>query len=338
MSDPPPAASRVQSPADLPAATSVHAPSDAPGRSSLSAAASTLGPTTASKQPNRPRRPRRPRHWWPVVVIVGAAIWAYQGTLRGLGGSRPAAASLLREAWPPYGLNWNPTAAERVFLSNVLDGLVETVQIAVLATLIGFALSLPLAILATRTLLPLWVVAPARLLASAIRVLPSILWAIVMVMVLGFGPVAGVAAMSLYTMGYLAKLQYEAFEGIPRDAMDAVRAMGANRLQVAREAVLPEAGNALRSQALFMFEYNVRSSTIVGIVGAGGVGQLLSLYLKFFQYGRVFTILLLMFLLVVVIDAASLLVRRRFLELEGPRGRWRDLLGLRASARGQNPK
>lgn len=270
--------------------------------------------------------PRRaPRGLW-VVVLALLALWAWTGLELGAGRLARAGAALHTfggEFWPPDFAVWQ----------DAMGGLVETVQIAVLGTILGFVLSLPVGLLASTTLFPRSIALPARFLATATRIPPSILWAIFFVLVFGLGPLAGVAAIGLYSMGFLAKLQYEAFEGVPRDSLDALRAMGARRTQVAWHAAVPEAANALRSQALFMFEYNVRASTVVGLVGAGGIGQLLRIQLQFFQYDRVLATLLLVFAAVLAIDLVSLAIRRRFMEspLDGTRPRWRDaFLGARA--------
>lgn len=207
-------------------------------------------------------------------------------------------------------------------------GLVETIEIAFLATLIGLALSLPLAVLSAHNLAPMWITAPTRTILAAIRVLPSLLWAILFVIIVGFGPLAGVLAMGLYSVGYLSKLQYEAIEGLPAITLDTADAMGLPKWQKIRYIVLPEAANALLSQALFMFEYNVRASTIIGIVGAGGIGHSLTLYLGVHQYDRVLTLLIMVFFAVLVIDVVSLRVRARFMEDSGTarRPRWRNIL------------
>lgn len=209
-------------------------------------------------------------------------------------------------------------------LPALMTGFVETIQIAILATLLGFALALPLGILSSRNMFPraAWV---PRFIATSIRVMPSILWAIFAVILLGFGPLAGVVAMSLYTAGYLAKLQYEVFEGLPRDPFDAVRATGANRFQQTMHVTLPEAGNSLRSQLLFMFEYNIRSSTVIGLVGAGGIGQLLGTYMQFYDYDRIMTLLLVLFVIVLALDGISIALRRGFTELPD-RPRMRDVI------------
>lgn len=209
-----------------------------------------------------------------------------------------------------------------------LDALFETVLIAYLATIIGLILALPLAVMAARNLFPTSVGAPIRLLLAAIRVMPSVLWALVIVIMIGVGPLAGVVAMSLYTLGFVGKLQYEAIEGLPAIGLDTATAMGMSPWQRIRFVVLPESANALLSQALFMFEYNVRATSIIGIVGAGGIGQLINIYLAHGDYDRVLTLLIMIFVAVVLIDAVSAWVRRRFMEPgSGMRkARWRDLL------------
>ncbi len=199
-------------------------------------------------------------------------------------------------------------------LSLAMTGMWETLQIAYLGTIFGVTLSLPISLVATRTLFPWYVSAPARWLLAATRVLPSLLWAILFVILVGLGPLAGVLAITLYTVGFVGKLEYEAFEGLARGPQDAVSTLGASRLQVLRHVVLPEAANALVSQSLFMFEYNVRHSSIIGIVGAGGIGFYLSGYLKFFEYDKVLVLLGVIFVVVLLIDALSHLLRSRYLD------------------------
>lgn len=262
----------------------------------------------------------RTRTWAPVVALAVLSIWAWFGLgadLSRIDRAPSALAELLRRSFPPDWSNFRLLA----------DALVETLQIAILATLFGTLLALPLGIVAARNLFPVWLATPIRSIASGVRVLPSILWAIIAVLVFGPGPLAGVVAMTFYTVGYLAKLQSEAFEGIPRDALDAVRAMGLGRATVAWHVALPEAANALRSQVLFMFEYNVRNSSVVGIVGGGGLGVLLWNAFQFFDYDRLTAILILLFGTVVVIDALSYSIRRRFIEMDrAPRAKWRNVL------------
>ncbi len=259
------------------------------------------------------------RRWLAPVALVALFVWAWIGLdidLSRLGRAASALADIADEFWPPDFSQFGP----------IWQALIETIQIAVLATGIGVLFSLPLGLVSARNLFPRAVTAPARWAASAVRVLPSILWAVLAVIVFGPGPLAGVVAMSFYTIGYLAKLHSEAFEGIPRDAVDAVRSMGHGRPTVAWHVALPEAANALRSQVLFMLEYNIRSSSVIGFVGAGGLGQLVNTYLQFYDYARVNAVLITLFVTVLVIDALSYAIRKRFIELENtPRPRWRNI-------------
>ena len=252
------------------------------------------------------------------VAIV--AIWAWMGLgvdLSRIGRAPAALAWLIGEGFPP-----DFSRFEIIWVA-----LVETFQMSILATLFGTFIAIPFGILAARNLFPPRLATAVRTLANAIRVLPSILWGLVAVLVVGPGPLAGVLAMTFYTVGYLAKLQSEAFEGLPRDALDAVRAMGLGRGTVAWHVAIPEAANALRSQILFMLEYNFRNSSVVGLVGAGGIGILIGNAVQFYRYDRLAAVFIVMFAAVAVLDGVSYLARRRFVELEdAPRLRWRDVL------------
>lgn len=206
-----------------------------------------------------------------------------------------------------------PPVADGDLLATLGRALWETVQMAWAGTLIGAALALPLAGLAAGNLAPWWVSRPVRAILAGVRTIPSLLWAVFMVVIVGLGPLAGILALAAYTTGYLGKLFYEALEAVDAETLDAARATGASALQVARHAALPDAGNALLSQSIFAFEYNVRASSILGLVGAGGIGFYLLRFIELFEYQQLATALVLLFLLVIVVDAASRLVRRRFL-------------------------
>ena len=139
--------------------------------------------------------------------------------------------------------------------------------------------------------------------------------------------------MTMYTVGYLGKLQYEALEGVSKEPLEVARAMGLPRWQVARFFAIPEASNALISQALFMFEYNVRHGSVIGLVGAGGIGWYMNHYLTPFQlYDKVLALIIVMFIVVVIFDQISLWVRRGIIDETSnlQRPRWRDVLISRA--------
>lgn len=222
--------------------------------------------------------------------------------------------------WPP---NWKVLEAQsypvcernwEILCSTGYIGIMETLKIAFVATGFGFVLSLPIAVLASRNLYRDEIAIPFRLLLSAMRTLPSIIWAILFVIIIGFGPIAGVLAMTFYTIGYLGKLQYEAIEGLSKEPLEAARAMGLNNSEIALRVIIPECANNLISQILFMFEYNVRHGSVIGIVGAGGIGYYISTYLKFLQYDKVIALLIILFIVVVIIDLLSIKARSYFID------------------------
>jgi len=217
--------------------------------------------------------------------------------------------------WPP---NWSVLEAQsypvcekdiEFFCSVGYLGMVETIKIAFVSTILGFIGALCLSSFAARNLMPMYIAFPFRFILAATRSLPSLIWAILFVIVIGLGPLAGVLAMTFYTIGYLGKLQYEAFEGMPSDALEVSKAMGLSHTTTFTSVVIPETGNHLLSQLMFMFEYNVRHGTVIGIVGAGGIGYYINLYMRFLQYDKVLALLIIIFVVVVVIDLMSLMVR-----------------------------
>ena len=217
--------------------------------------------------------------------------------------------------WPP---NWSVLEAQsypvcekdiEFFCSVGYLGMVETIKIAFVSTILGFIGALCLSSFAARNLMPMYIALPFRFILAATRSLPSLIWAILFVIVIGFGPLAGVLAMTFYTIGYLGKLQYETFEGMPSDALEVSKAMGLSHTTTFTSVVIPETGNHLLSQLMFMFEYNVRHGTVIGIVGAGGIGYYINTYMKFLQYDKVLALLIIIFVVVIVIDLMSLMVR-----------------------------
>jgi len=247
-----------------------------------------------------------PRFGWTtllVALLALAAVSRLDLDITQFGQGLENLRRLWADAFPP----------QTGLLTTALTALVETLAMAFLATLAGFVLALPCGIAGARTLAPRWIAIPIRVLLGGIRTMPSLLWAMLFVILVGFGPLAGVLAMTMYTMGHLAKLQYEALEGLPPEPFEAVRATGAGPFRLARFVALPEGSNLLLSQALYIFEYNVRASSIVGFVGAGGIGFYISRYLDMLQYDGVVTLLLDVFATVLLIDFISLQIRARFL-------------------------
>tara|TARA_B100000575_G_scaffold19603_1_gene13510 strand:- start:2125 stop:3045 length:921 start_codon:yes stop_codon:yes gene_type:complete len=195
------------------------------------------------------------------------------------------------------------------FCSKAYTGMLETLKMAFVATIFGFIGAITLSSFAAKNLVPNYVLVPTRLFMSMTRSLPSIIWAIIFVIVVGIGPLAGVLAMIIYTIGYLGKLQYEEIEGINREPLEAARAMGLSHSEIVSKVVLPESGNTFLSQLLFMFEYNVRHGTVLGLVGAGGIGLHIDRAMELNLYNHVMTYLIVIFVVIVVIDFLSLFIR-----------------------------
>ena len=222
--------------------------------------------------------------------------------------------------WPP---DWSvlepqvyPVCTARAPLeftcSTAWIGVIETLKIAFVSTVFGMILSLPLSLSAARNLSPKWLSYISRFIISGFRSLPSLIWAIFFVILIGLGPLAGVLAMSVYTVGYLGKLQYESIEGLNRTPLEAAEAMGLSKMETALSVVIPESANDMISHAIFMFEYNFRSGTIIGIVGAGGIGYYIDLYLRFLQYDKVVAYLIIIYIVVLLIDFVSIYARSFF--------------------------
>lgn len=198
-------------------------------------------------------------------------------------------------------------------LPTLGEAMLETLEIAFAGTAIGFAIALPLALLASPVLFGPSVTGPVKLVLAMVRTVPSLFWGIVFVVAVGLGPAAGALGIALYSLGFLGKLLYETFDGVDPEVVEALRGVGASRAQLARYALLPEAANGIIAQLLFMFEYNVRASSIMGFVGAGGIGFYLLGYIQLLRYDLLLTALLLTLAVVILIDRLSALLRRMFL-------------------------
>jgi ABC-type phosphate/phosphonate transport system, permease component len=198
-------------------------------------------------------------------------------------------------------------------MPTLVLSMLETVMIAFAGTTIAVAFSVPLALLSTRSLFGPQVTVPLRFLLSAIRTVPAIIWALIFVVTVGFGPLAGVLGTAMYSTGYLSKLLYEAFDAVDREVLEVARVMRVGKLAEMRYVVIPEAANYILSQSLFMFEYNVRASAILGLVGAGGIGFYILSYIQDLDYRSLNTALLVLLAFVLGIDFVSSRVRRRFL-------------------------
>lgn len=199
------------------------------------------------------------------------------------------------------------------YVPTALLAMLETLQMAFIGTVIGVVIGLPFSMLAARNLNSKFIYAPIRILLAIIRTFPSILWAMLFVIVVGLGPFAGVLAIILYTIGFVTKLQFESIETIDSDPMDAVGSIGVSKFQLIRYVVIPEAASHLLGQMLYMFDYNVRQSTILGIVGAGGIGFFIIQYIRFFEYGKAAVYLFVVLIVVLGIEWISVKIRDKYI-------------------------
>ena len=205
------------------------------------------------------------------------------------------------------------TEIEPKLFETALWAMFETIQMAFIGTIVGVTIAIPLSMLAARNLNKKWVYAPIRAILAAIRTFPSILWAILFVIMVGLGTFAGVLAIIMYTIGFIAKLQYESIETVDADPMDAVSSIGVSKWQLIRYVVLPESAPHLLSQILYMFDYNVRQTSILGLVGAGGIGFYIINYIKFFEYGKAAVFMLVVLAAVLIIDWISVKIRDKYI-------------------------
>ncbi|MGE4237699.1 phosphonate ABC transporter, permease protein PhnE [Hydrogenophaga sp.] len=189
-----------------------------------------------------------------------------------------------------------------------------TFQIATLGSLLGALLALPLGLLSARNLgAPRWLAWASKGLLDVLRAIHTLVFGLVLVGIVGLGPTAGILAIALHSMGTYGKLYAESVESLDMGAIHAVQATGASRTQVFFNAVWPAVLPQFVSNHLYIWEFNIRDSTILGLIGAGGLGLLISEAVSLFQWSRLATILLVVIALVVAFDSLSRRIRQALL-------------------------
>jgi phosphonate transport system permease protein len=188
-----------------------------------------------------------------------------------------------------------------------------TIQIALWGTTLAVVLAVPFGLACSRNLAPMWLQQPMRLLMNLLRSVPDLVIGTLFIVAVGLGPFAGVMALALNTGGVLAKLFSEAVEAIDKGPIEGVRATGATPLQEVVWGVIPQVAPLWTSYALYRFESNSRSATVLGLIGAGGIGQLLFDSLNGFDYAAVSAIAIVIVAAVSLIDLLSQAMRSRLL-------------------------
>ncbi|AHY46301.1 PhnE: phosphonate ABC transporter, permease protein PhnE [Rubrobacter radiotolerans] len=262
-----------------------------------------------------------PRFSWgvslAVLVVLGLGGWSAHGVGFDL-------AKLLTGAVPVerFVSQMFPPDLSGATLRATGTGLVETFQMSFLGALVGAALALPLAALGTRGVREVGTSRAGRLARSVpyhaarsvlnvFRSVPDILWALVFVVALGLGPFPGTLALAVHSAGVLGKLYSETLEAVPARPAEALAASGAGGFQIFLFARLPQAAAGFASLSLYQWECNIRSATILGFVGAGGIGQQILIAMNLFDYSRVATLVGATVLVVLAVDRLSAAVRGR---------------------------
>lgn len=195
---------------------------------------------------------------------------------------------------------------------KLLLAMLETVEIAVLGTLLAIIISIPIGLFSARNIAPNYAVyVVARAITVFFRAIPEFIMAMILVIAIGFGAMPGVIALGLHTMGFLAKFYAEDMEHVNTGPVDALGSMGANRYQVVAFAVIPQVIPKFIGSNLYILDRNIRMATMLGIVGAGGIGYELQSSFRLFEYPRVSAIIIVIFVTIFIIDMISSYVRDR---------------------------
>jgi phosphonate transport system permease protein len=238
---------------------------------------------------------------WGLLLAVLAASWK-GADMRPLDLLRDGGnmGEYARGFFPPDFSEWRHYVAE----------LLITLQIAVWGTALAIACSVPLALLASANITPWWVHQPVRRVLDGCRAINEMLFALLFVVAVGLGPFAGVLALWVHTTGVLAKLFSEAVEAIDPQPVEGIRATGAHPLAEIAYGVIPQVMPLWISYALYRFESNVRSASVVGMVGAGGIGMVLWDVIRGFQYAQTAAVLIMLVVAVSLIDVVSARLRK----------------------------
>ena len=241
-----------------------------------------------------------------LTVVVGIAVLAWTAWDTGSDPVRfargvPWLIDFVRRMVPP----------DLGVLPAALRGAVTTVEIALLGTAVAAVAALPLGFVGARNVAAPRVFVPVRAALNFFRSVDTLVWALLFVAAVGLGAFPGVLAVVAYTTTSLAKLYSEAIEGIERGPVDAIVATGATRLQILRFGVMPQVLPLFLSYVLYRLETNIRAATVLGFVGAGGIGFYLQTYLRMIDYPAASTVLLVTVVMVTVVDWVSARLRAR---------------------------
>ncbi len=241
--------------------------------------------------------------WAAFLIFLG---WAWNGAeIRPLDLFRDSGnmAKYASEFFPPDFRDWE------IYLKEMIT----TMHIAVWGTVLAIICAVPFGLLSSSNIVPAWVYQPVRRMMDACRAINEMVFAMLFIVAVGLGPFAGVLALWIHTTGTLAKLFSEAVEAIDPRPVEGVRATGALAIEEIIFGVIPQVMPLWISYSLYRFESNVRSASVVGMVGAGGIGVVLYEVIRGFQYAQTCAVLLIIILFVTTIDLLSASIRKRYI-------------------------
>ncbi|MDA2439253.1 phosphonate ABC transporter, permease protein PhnE [Bacillus cereus] len=214
----------------------------------------------------------------------------------------PNIMDLLKEMVPP---DWS-------YFQVITTAMLDTIRMAIIGTTLGAILAIPLALFAASNVFTsTFLYSPARLILNFIRTIPDLLLAAIFVAIFGIGPLPGILALTFFSIGLVAKLLYESIESIDPGPLEAMTAVGANKVQWIVYGVIPQVKAHFVSYVLYTFEVNVRAAAVLGLVGAGGIGLYYDRTLGFLQYQQTASIIIYTLVVVLVIDYVSTLLREK---------------------------
>ncbi|WP_377480228.1 MAG: phosphonate ABC transporter, permease protein PhnE [Microcoleus anatoxicus] len=236
-----------------------------------------------------------------LIIIYGWALRGLEIDAETLVSSWPYMTDFISRLWPP----------NLEIIDVAIKALIETIQMSLWGTTMGAVFSVPIAICSAHNIAPKWLQLPANFIQNAVRAVPSIVLGLLFVSATGLGAPAGTLALGIYTIGYLAKFYQEAIESVEVRSIESLEVGGASWLQVAQYGIFPQVLPLGLGYTLWMFEYNIRAASVLGVVGAGGIGFELVNYIRAFEYNKATTMMLVLLVVVTVIDVISSKWRQR---------------------------
>ena len=255
----------------------------------------------------RPKPPSKLKHYFMaafvLILLWGSSIQTEASVGELITGSGEMW-KLLEQMFPP---RWS-------YFDNIAAAMLETIRMALVGTTVGALLAIPIALLcASNIVRSPWILYPFRFLLNLVRTIPDLLLAAIFVAIFGLGPLPGILALAIFSLGIIAKLTYEALETIDRGPLDAMTAVGANTIQRIVFGVIPQIQAHFMSFTLYTFEINIRAAAVLGLVGAGGIGLYYEATLGFLEYDKTCMIILFTLAVVLIIDYISMKLRERLL-------------------------